>query len=91
MEVEMNSYKKLCIYCFDVLLNHLNNIKKDTNFPEEFQGVHIIILILLEILSVICNMDNRNRKRIKRMHRYFLRRKIRKESQAIHTYLRIER
>ena len=39
MEVEMNSYKKLCIYCFDVLLNHLNNIKKDINFPEEFQGV----------------------------------------------------
>jgi hypothetical protein len=39
-DYEIYSFKKLCIYCFDVLLVHLNESKKEAIFPEEFKGVY---------------------------------------------------
>lgn len=70
MENEIYSFKKLCIYCFDVLLNHLNNSKKEAIFPEEFKGVNKNLIKNLEILSTFCNLVNRSRKRLKRLHRH---------------------
>ncbi len=35
----INEYKHLCKYCFDVLLNTLNNKKELVPFPEKFKSV----------------------------------------------------
>lgn len=35
------NYKELCIFCFDVLINHLKKSKLDCEFPSNFLGVKI--------------------------------------------------
>jgi len=35
------NYTELCVYCFDVLVNHLNKTKLEVEFPNNFKGVHI--------------------------------------------------
>jgi hypothetical protein len=38
-ENEMKNVHKLCLYCFDTLVDHLKGSKSDLLFPDEFKGV----------------------------------------------------
>ena len=65
--VENLNYQDLCTYCFEVLISHLKNSNTHIKFPDGFKNVY---LNNSESVSFICNMDNRRRKRFKRLHRY---------------------
>jgi hypothetical protein len=39
---ESINYQDLCIYCFDVLVNHLTNSNELATFPDSFKSVYFI-------------------------------------------------
>lgn len=41
---DIPNYKDLCIYCFDVLINHLKNSNSHASFPEKFKTVFLFNL-----------------------------------------------
>ena len=42
-ETDALKYKELCVFCFDVLVDHLDKSKKEVEFPIYFKGVKIKI------------------------------------------------